>query len=394
MTTTDLRPVSAPVTTVTVDLPGDMARTFVRATSKLGRRGQPPVLDSVVIRPTGYGSITLSATDLGTFTECEGPGTGSADVILERSTFAAIVKAAGKADRVAFELVNDPERIGAVTARVGGVTMPAYVVPASEYPRVQLATIGCSLPPVTPDMVRVLAAHASRDDLRPILTAAWFADGAYVATDGYRLAAFEPTPRVTASGIWNMTRAALEIVAKLPAAGRKVSGGRLYPVKCDATRSTGLELETETRAGERVRWSILSRTIDGDYCNWVQLMPANRDGWNLSVHLEPIFAAIGKPGGKNAPTIKFEHSAPGIVAWSVRETSGRPGMTGTVPGTIPAGVVVAYNAAFLADHAGPGLVLNVGGADLEKAHLAPSVAEHPGHGIYRARTLLMPVRWK
>jgi DNA polymerase III subunit beta len=224
-------------------------------------------------------------------------------------------------------------------------------------------------------MVNAVQGAASRDQARPILTGISIeaeSEGVldFVATDSYRLHVASADMREWNEGKANVPARALVTAAK--ALGRKPSGG-----------------VSIWRSGDLVTIAlpngitIFSRTIEGEYVNWKQLIPdgsANLLTFDVDRMLEQIFAA--KVFARENSPVRLELN--GTVTISAHSPD-LGGYRHEIPSARYEGedVTIAFNPTYLGD----AIAAANGGTLSVRDGLKPAILV--GEGV---TTLVMPVR--
>lgn len=315
----------------------------------------------VQVERVGFGLEVLAASILGA--ECYQP-TGSAFTV-DAQALAGVLKGVKGA-------VSVGEFDGTVSVLTDGATSTLRAGQVEDWPRFNAGENGWRLVgELATSTIVDAGAHASRDDLRPILTALLLeADGRVTATDSYRLVTIAGTPvlDVDANGIL------------LPDAhGLATIVGRW-----------GVDTVTLERDDRYVRLSSPGRTLttrimEGEFPNYQQLLPTStpckvsfenagdvvRFCKSVPAAVDAVqFRAVGT-GGIELAWVKAEHG------------SGAVTVPGSVDGPADDLMLVAFNPRFVLT-----LVPASGGFVLEGVDRLKPWQVQEG----KARRLLMPVR--
>jgi DNA polymerase-3 subunit beta len=385
----------------------DVNRKDALAAVRVARKGvssRPgiPALTGVKVTASG-GMITLEATDLevSVRTSFAGPGEYQA---LVPSKLLSDALSGSKSERVPFEPSSaglEAVLRGEVSAgpessfRVGSATIRR--LPLDDFPNLVAdgPTTAVDLEAFAGAVSAVLPA-VSGDEARPALTGILLETGpdgmTVVGCDSYRLHVSElPSTHYPVEGRWIVPGRALK--ALLGIAGKKTAG-----------RTIALELGTSDVAFTIDETTLRSRTIDGEYPNYRQLMPDNdaterirHDGIETTqrnygrLEVDPItFAAVVSEVGMvcrdTTPirlslngTVELYGSSPDLGSAHAIVTDA----TWIGEGTADAPMVVAFNPTYFAD-----AVSSVGATVCYvRDGLKPLVAVGPG-----GSALIMPVR--
>ena len=294
-------------------LTADRKRTAgALAALKAGVASRPgiPALTGVLVE-AGDGRAVLTATDLEVSVRAELDAAGEpARFLIPFALFADAVKH-GAGSEVTIDADESTARLGGASVRL----LPVDDFPTLTASAPYVGTIDGASFAVGADAAGLAA---SKDEARPVLTGVLFELaghlGRMVATDSYRLHVAE----IDGAGDFRAIIPARVVKSVRKQLGRKPAGAVTVAGTDDEVRfmlADGLE--------------ITSRTIQGEYPNWQQLVPERGIGTGVRYDRAELEAALksGAPFCRDTSPIRFElepvgdvfrmsASSPDLGAWS------------------------------------------------------------------------------
>lgn len=279
--------------------------------------------------------------------------------------FARLAKALGVWKTGAVTFHADGERV-TVSNRNRSIEVPTEPVDGFPVLRVgdDARTVRLNL-----DALADVAPAISKDDSRPILASALVEDGAYVATDSYRIHAVETAGSTGAAFL--LPRAAVAVATKF-------SGSCLASV---GERYASVQLAPDME--------LVCRLVDGGFPQWRRLIPnAPVPVVEFDALLAPELETMRKLGFKPDIPVRLAPDAGGVVL-SMNETDELKART-VVPGTVAVSAI-AFTPAYLLEGLAGMVSTTLTGTDSLKPVMCVDDTDMFGPGGRRLR-LLMPVR--
>ena len=250
-----------------------------------------PALTGILVSDGGYGTVTLSSTDLECSVSVRIDGRGKAFVepfLVPAKPLSDALKSC-HGDTVTLTVADERVQVGGASLRL----LPAEDFPGLQHPEAEVARLDAQ---TFADTVKRILPAVSTDYARPVLTGMLVEyDGtlSLTATDSYRLHTSDEGESLIG---WKsiVPGRALRTVAGW--VGRKDTDRlTLYADETQVTMSYGA-------------WSLTSRVIEGDFPNYRQLIP-ERDPNGSSVSYGPdlveTLKAAARFAGSNVSPVKM-----------------------------------------------------------------------------------------
>ena len=277
-------------------LTADRKRTAgALAALKAGVASRPgiPALTGVLVE-AGDGRAVLTATDLEVSVRAELDAAGEpARFLIPFALFADAVKH-GAGSEVTIDADESTARLGGASVRL----LPVDDFPTLTASAPYVGTIDGASFAVGADAAGLAA---SKDEARPVLTGVLFELaghlGRMVATDSYRLHVAE----IDGAGDFRAIIPARVVKSVRKQLGRKPAG---------AVTVAGTDDEVRFKLPDGLE--ITSRTIQGEYPNWQQLVPERGIGTGVRYDQAELEAALKSVGlfARDTSPVRFELEAP------------------------------------------------------------------------------------